>query len=147
MRPSAWLDSRDSTKGSSAVNQPRNKVCSSRSGRSKRLELDLRARFDMMSRGVIRAMGQKQVHLLVRGRVQGVSFRASTQHEARRLGVFGWVKNCPDGSVEILAEGTENALADLVRWAHQGPTFARVDHVDVRWRDFEGLVTDFRIVD
>lgn len=94
-------------------------------------------------------MEQKQLHLVVRGRVQGVSFRASTQREARRLGLCGWVKNRPDGSVEILAEGSENALADLVRWAHEGPTFARVDRVDVdvEWRNVEAIAPDFRIVE
>ena len=46
-------------------------------------------------------MALKQVHLIVRGRVQGVFFRAATQREARRLGLTGWVRNRPDGSVEI----------------------------------------------
>jgi acylphosphatase len=92
-------------------------------------------------------MGQKQVHLVVRGRVQGVYFRASTEHEARRLGLRGWVKNRPDGSVEIAAEGSEEALNDLVQWAHRGPSAARVDHVDVGWSGFVGEFADFRVVD
>ncbi|MBK9261157.1 MAG: acylphosphatase [Polyangiaceae bacterium] len=92
-------------------------------------------------------MGQKQVHLLVRGRVQGVYFRASTEREARRLGLVGWVKNCPDGSVEIAAEGSEEALKDLVAWAHRGPSAARVEHVGVEWRGFVGDFVDFRIID
>lgn len=92
-------------------------------------------------------MGQKQVHLLVRGRVQGVYFRASTERESRRLGLTGWVRNRPDGNVEIAAEGSEEALKELIAWAHHGPTGARVDHVDVHWRDFVGLLPDFRIVE
>lgn len=92
-------------------------------------------------------MGLKQVHLFVRGRVQGVFFRASSQREAKRLGLTGWVKNRPDGSVEILAEGEEDGLKELIGWANRGPTAARVERVDVRWRSFAGDFFDFRIVD
>jgi acylphosphatase len=92
-------------------------------------------------------MGLKQVQLSVRGRVQGVFFRASTQREAKRLGLTGWVKNRPDGSVEILAEGDEDGLKELIAWAQKGPSAARVERVDVRWRGFAGDFFDFRIVD
>jgi acylphosphatase len=92
-------------------------------------------------------MGLKQVQLFVRGRVQGVYFRASTQREAKRLGLTGWVKNRPDGSVEILAEGEEDELKELIGWANRGPSAARVERVDVRWRSFAGDFADFRIVD
>ena len=70
--------------------------------------------------------------LTVTGRVQGVSFRAYAEREAARLGVAGWVRNEPDGSVAIHAEGDEDAVEAFVRWAHDGPRFARVDHVDAR---------------
>lgn len=92
-------------------------------------------------------MALKQVQGLVRGRVQGVFFRASTQREARRLGLTGWVKNRTDGSVEFCAEGEEEELKELVAWAHRGPTASRVERVDVRWRGFAGDYPDFRIVD
>ena len=92
-------------------------------------------------------MGLKQVQLFVRGRVQGVYFRASAQREAKRLGVTGWVKNRPDGAVEIFAEGEEEELKELIGWANRGPTAARVERVDVRWRSFVGDHFDFRIVD
>jgi acylphosphatase len=92
-------------------------------------------------------MGLKQVHLFVRGRVQGVYFRASAQREAKRLGLTGWVKNKPDGSVEILAEGEEDTLKELIGWSNRGPSAARVERVDVRWRSFVGDFFDFRIVD
>jgi acylphosphatase len=92
-------------------------------------------------------MALKQVHLFVRGRVQGVFFRASTQREARRLGLTGWVKNRPDGAVEVLAEGEEEELKELIGWANRGPSAARVERVDVRWRSFVGDFSDFRIVD
>jgi acylphosphatase len=92
-------------------------------------------------------MALKQLHLTVRGRVQGVFFRASTQREARRLGLTGWVKNRSDGSVEILAEGEEASIRELHSWAQKGPTAARVDRVDTRWRSYTGDYPDFRIVD
>lgn len=92
-------------------------------------------------------MALKQLHLHVRGRVQGVYFRASAQREARRLGLSGWVKNRPDGSVEILAEGEELSIRELHGWAQKGPSAARVDRVDTRWRGFTGEYSDFRIVD
>ena len=92
-------------------------------------------------------MALKQVHLVVRGRVQGVYFRASTQRESRRLGLTGWARNRPDGSVEIVAEGEEESVRELVAWAHRGPSAARVERVDIRWRGFSGDFPDFRIQD
>jgi len=92
-------------------------------------------------------MSLKQVQLTVRGRVQGVFFRASAQREARRMGLTGWVKNRQDGSVEMLAEGEEDGLKDLLAWAHHGPSASRVERVDVRWRSYTGEFPDFRIVE
>jgi len=92
-------------------------------------------------------MGLKQVNIFVRGRVQGVYFRAAAQREGRRLGLTGWVKNRPDGAVEVLAEGEEEGLKELITWANRGPTAARVERVDVRWRGFAGDFFDFRIVE
>jgi acylphosphatase len=85
-------------------------------------------------------MALKQVQLFVRGRVQGVYFRASTQREARRLGLTGWVKNRPDGSVEIVAEGEEVSIRELYGWAQKGPSAARVDRVETRWRSYTGIL-------
>ena len=90
-------------------------------------------------------MALKQLQLVVRGRVQGVYFRASTQREARRLGLSGWVRNRPDGSIEILAEGEEVSIRELYGWAQKGPSAARVERVDTRWRSFTGEFPDFRI--
>jgi acylphosphatase len=91
-------------------------------------------------------MGQKRIHLIVRGRVQDVFFRASTQREARRLGLTGWVRNRPDGAVELVAEGEEDQVKDLLAWAQHGPATARVDKVDTRWRSYTGEFADFRIM-
>jgi acylphosphatase len=92
-------------------------------------------------------MALKQVSLVVRGRVQGVFFRATAQREAKRLGLTGWVRNRPDGSVELAAEGEEEALKELVAWAHEGPDAARVEHVDLQWRGHSGEFSDFRVVE
>ena len=77
----------------------------------------------------------RRVHAIVTGRVQGVSFRAATAHEARRLGVGGWVRNRPDGSVELEAEGDGEQIAALLAWCERGPPAARVTRVEVSERD------------
>jgi acylphosphatase len=68
---------------------------------------------------------------LVRGRVQGVGFRWFVEREAHLLHIAGWVRNNPDGSVEILAQGTHLELAGLHSRLREGPRAARVDHVEV----------------
>ncbi len=78
------------------------------------------------------------------GESKGVFFRAATQREARRLGVTGWVKNRNDGSIEIVCEGEEDAIKEIVSWANHGPSAARVEHVDVRWRGYTGEIYEFR---
>jgi acylphosphatase len=70
-------------------------------------------------------------HLRISGRVQGVGFRYSMQHEARRLGVTGWVRNCRDGSVEAVVGGPEEAVEAMLNWARSGPPAARVKGVSV----------------
>lgn len=66
---------------------------------------------------------------LVAGRVQGVFFRASTRAQAERLGIRGSARNLADGRVEVIASGTEAALAELEQWLHSGPPGARVTGV------------------
>ena len=63
---------------------------------------------------------------LVTGRVQGVFFRASTREQARRLGLRGHARNLPDGSVEVVAVGSADALESLAAWLRQGPPLAQV---------------------
>lgn len=74
----------------------------------------------------------------VSGRVQGVFFRAWTEQQAERLGVSGWVRNCPDGSVEAHLEGEESAVNWLIDLIGDGPPSARVANVRVREADVEG---------
>jgi acylphosphatase len=84
-----------------------------------------------------------RVHLLVSGRVQGVAFRAYTEEEAQRLGVRGWVRNLPDGRVELEGEGERDAVEALVAWCRHGPPAARVDGVEVEWREWRGDLGEF----
>ncbi|MBN1485030.1 MAG: acylphosphatase [Chloroflexia bacterium] len=90
-------------------------------------------------------MAAKRVHLWIRGRVQGVSFRYYTRRQARALGLSGWVKNLPDGRVEVVAEGDEAVLQELVDWCHQGPPAAHVAQVQVRWESYVGGLSEFGI--
>ncbi len=90
-------------------------------------------------------MGQKRIHLIVRGRVQEVYFRASAQREARRNGLTGWVKNRNDGSVEMVVEGEEDHVKDFLLWSQAGPSTSRVDKVETKWRSYTGEFSDFRI--
>jgi acylphosphatase len=73
----------------------------------------------------------KAVGVRVTGLVQGVSFRAYAREEARRLGVSGWLRNQPDGSVVGQFEGPEDAVDALVAWCGHGPAHAEVQQVDV----------------
>ena len=77
------------------------------------------------------------------GRVQGVAYRASTVHEARRRGVTGWVRNLPDGSVELEAQGDDARVDALLAWCSQGPPAARVNGVRIEARDVIASERDF----
>ncbi len=86
-----------------------------------------------------------RARIRVTGMVQGVAFRASTVDEARRLGLRGFVRNLPDGSVEAEAEGERSAVEALVRWCRRGPRMARVDDVEVEWLPGRGEAGPFRV--
>ena len=73
----------------------------------------------------------RRVRVIVRGRVQGVAFRAYTREAARRAGVRGWVRNRPDGSVEAAFEGARGAVEAMLGFVRRGPRAARVDAVEV----------------
>ncbi len=86
-----------------------------------------------------------RVHLTIRGRVQGVYYRASMLQEAQKLGLTGWVRNCSDGSVEAIAEGPRNQLEDLISWCWQGPPGAKATRIDVQWRAAQNSERQFSI--
>jgi len=77
-------------------------------------------------------MTSTAVQVRVSGRVQGVAFRWEAQHAAQKLGVSGWVRNEPDGSVVAHVEGEPDAVNDMVVWLRTGPPAARVSNVAVR---------------
>ncbi|MBI3960200.1 MAG: acylphosphatase [Chloroflexi bacterium] len=83
--------------------------------------------------------------LLISGHVQGVFFRQSTQNQARRLGLSGWVRNLPDGRVEAKVWGDAEAVNALAHWCHTGPANALVTDVSVEDSAPEPGVTGFRI--
>ncbi|MBN1140626.1 MAG: acylphosphatase [Deltaproteobacteria bacterium] len=88
---------------------------------------------------------KKHVVIQIFGRVQGVCFRAHAQKKALQLGLTGFVKNLPDASVYLEAEGEEGALQTLAEWAHCGPPAAKVTKVVVDFFDFSGTMKDFEI--
>ena len=90
-------------------------------------------------------MARARRRLIVEGYVQGVFFRASTQEKARHLQVSGWVRNLWDGTVEILAEGEDSRVAELIRWCHKGPPGARVTQVRVEEEPYQGECAGFDI--
>lgn len=87
----------------------------------------------------------RRVRAIVSGRVQGVSYRASTVDEARRLGLVGWVRNKHDGTVELEAEGPPEKVEALLAWCKSGPPAARVDRVAVEELAASGGDTAFAI--
>ena len=86
-----------------------------------------------------------RVHAIIHGRVQGVFFRLETQKAARRYGAVGWVRNLPDGTVEAVIEGPEDAVESLLAWCRQGPRMAQVDKVDVSREDFTDAYDSFEV--
>lgn len=83
--------------------------------------------------------------ITVKGRVQGVAYRAATRNEAMRLGLNGSVRNLADGSVEALAGGEPANVEALIAWCQNGPPQARVESVSVEWLDGEMPESGFSI--
>ena len=91
-------------------------------------------------------MGNKaRAHAIISGRVQGVFFRMETKRAANGLGVFGWVKNQPDGTVEAVFEGDRDRVDAIVDWCREGPPGADVADVTVSCEDYTGDFKGFDI--
>ncbi len=86
-----------------------------------------------------------RAQVVVSGLVQGVGFRYSLRDLAEREGVQGWVRNLPDGRVEAVLEGDEEAVRRLVGWCYSGPPGARVWNVEVHWSEPQGGLRGFGI--
>jgi acylphosphatase len=86
-----------------------------------------------------------QLKALVRGLVQGVSFRYFTMRRARDLQLKGYVRNLPNGNVEVVAEGNRDSLQELLAFLRRGPLEARVDEVETEWDECIGSFEGFQI--
>lgn len=91
-------------------------------------------------------MTRRRVHLIVKGLVQGVCYRASAQDEARALGLSGWVRNLPNGDVEAVAQGDGGKVDEFITWCRRGPDEARVESVSVDELPVEDGPGDFRVL-
>lgn len=80
-----------------------------------------------------------RAHVLVSGRVQGVTYRATTRRAAIDRGVDGWVRNLADGRVEAVFEGSEDAVEGMLEYCHEGPARARVEDVAIEYESPEGV--------
>ncbi len=87
----------------------------------------------------------KRLYLRIYGLVQGVNFRTSTRRKAHELGLAGFVKNMPDGTVETVAEGEEEKLLQYKKWCQKGPSSAVVDEVREKWEEPTGEFNSFTI--
>jgi len=87
----------------------------------------------------------KRAHILISGVVQGVAFRYYTRYRAQQLDLKGWVRNCPDGKVEILVEGEGEKVKELIEWCHQGPPSAIVAELKVEWQEYIGEYKSFEL--
>lgn len=90
-------------------------------------------------------MAKKRVHVLVKGRVQGVFFRSGTKEKADSLGLTGWVHNRPEGDVEAVFEGDAEAVDKMLSWCHEGSGPADVADVKVDEREYKGDMGAFEV--
>jgi acylphosphatase len=90
---------------------------------------------------------KQQIHAVVHGRVQGVSFRYYTRQTAERLGCTGWVRNRPDRTVECVVQGTRAQLYAMIDFLNRGSPSAHVERVDLQWQTpHDPPFSSFRIV-
>ncbi len=87
----------------------------------------------------------KRVHIIISGYVQGVCFRYFTKIKARNLGLKGFVRNIPNGDVEIIAEGNEKEIDELIEFCRKGPMLSCVANFKVEYEKFKGEFNDFTV--
>ena len=88
---------------------------------------------------------KKRLHALFKGRVQGVGFRYTAEAIAHEAGVTGWVRNLPDGDVEILAEGTEQALSAMLEKIQSSQLGRHIRKTETEWQEYRNEFTEFRV--
>jgi len=91
-------------------------------------------------------LGLPVINFLFLKVLKGLSnFRANTYEKAKELQLLGWVRNLPDGRVEIVAEGEKERVEKLIEWAKVGPSLAKVENVQIKWEEYQGEFEDFKI--
>jgi acylphosphatase len=91
-------------------------------------------------------MKQQRVHLLVRGKVQGVFFRQALKVVAKKNNVLGWVRNLKDGRVEAILEGDNKSVNSVIEWANIGPANSRVDDIEINNKEFKNEFSTFDVL-
>jgi acylphosphatase len=91
-------------------------------------------------------MNSKRVHLLIRGKVQGVYFRQGLMETAQKNNVLGWVQNLSDDKVESILEGNDSNVDAVIEWAHFGPAGAVVEELKTTEENFIGEFSEFKIL-
>ena len=87
----------------------------------------------------------ERIHILISGRVQGVFFRQSTKRKADELDIVGWIRNLPNGRVELVAEGDGKKLALFIDYCKKGPDYADVTNISVLKESYSGKFSSFNI--
>jgi acylphosphatase len=85
------------------------------------------------------------VHLTIKGKVQGVFYRASAREMAEKFCITGWIKNTVEGNVEALVSGSQHSLDSFINWCWQGPSRSRVESVEVKKME-EKTFNDFQVI-
>jgi acylphosphatase len=93
----------------------------------------------------IHNQNKAKAHVLISGQVQGVFFRDATRKKAEDLRITGWVRNLPDGRVEVLFEGEKEAIDKIIEWTKKGPDSARVEDIKVKWEEYKDEFSSFAI--
>ncbi len=86
-----------------------------------------------------------RVHLIIKGRVQGVFYMANTEKKALEMNLKGWVRNLSDGNVEVVAEGPRHKLEELIAWCWKGSPAANVEDIEAEWEENQNEYEDFKI--
>lgn len=89
---------------------------------------------------------KRRLSINILGKVQGVTYRINTQKIARKLNLTGWVRNNENNTVNIIAEGEEAGLDELLKWCQSGPRYAKVESIDFIWEKYIGDMKGFDIL-
>lgn len=87
-----------------------------------------------------------EIHCIVTGQVQNVRYRDYVQNAATDLEIKGWIRNMPDGSVEVCAQGLPDILKDFIEYLHEGSLQSKVEAVSVDWKTVRKPLSDFSII-